>query len=92
VDQGRPVPFIGEVAEHPTEGKTCAVEADEQVIVTLEGDNSAQSFGRFVSSTDPFTLWFLAQANEIHGIDLTQAASGPMPELAVDSAGGRRST
>jgi hypothetical protein len=57
------------------------------VIVTLEGDNPAQSFGRFVSSTDPFTLWFLAQANELHGIDLTKAASGPMPELVVDSAG-----
>ncbi|HEY1167726.1 MAG TPA: hypothetical protein VGE81_01915 [Candidatus Limnocylindrales bacterium] len=56
------------------------------VIVTLEGDNPAQSFRRFVSMTDPFTLWFLAQANELHGIDLTQAASGPMPELAVDSA------
>jgi len=57
------------------------------VIVTLEGDNPAQSFGRFVSSTDPFTLWFLAQANEVHRIDLTKAASGPMPELVVDSAG-----
>ena len=57
------------------------------VVVTLEGDNPAQSFGKFVSSTDPFTLWFLQQVKDIHGIDLTQAASGPMPELVIDSAG-----
>jgi hypothetical protein len=57
------------------------------VVVTLEGDNPGQSFGKFVGSTDPFTLWFLKQVKEIHGIDLTQAASGPMPELVIDSAG-----
>jgi hypothetical protein len=57
------------------------------VIVTLEGDAPAAAFGRFVNSTDPFTLWFLEQTKEIHGIDLKQAASGPMPELALDSAG-----
>ena len=57
------------------------------VVVTLEGDTPAQSFGKFVSSTDPFTVWFLAKVKEIHGIDLTQAASGPMPELVIDSAG-----
>ena len=57
------------------------------VVVTLEGDDPAQSFGKFVSSTDPFTLWFLGQVKEIHGVDLTQAASGPMPELVIDSAG-----
>jgi hypothetical protein len=57
------------------------------VVVTLEGDNPGQSFGKFVNSTDPFTLWFLKQVKEVHGIDLTQAASGPMPELVIDSAG-----
>jgi hypothetical protein len=57
------------------------------VVVTLEGDNPGQSFGKFVNSTDPFTLWFLEQVKEVHGIDLTQAASGPMPELVIDSAG-----
>jgi hypothetical protein len=57
----------------------------DMVLVTLEGDNPAEAFGRFVNSTDPFTVWFLAQTKEIHGIDLTKAA-GPMPELVVDSA------
>jgi hypothetical protein len=57
------------------------------VIVTLEGDNPGQAFGRFVNATDPFTLWFLGRVKEVHGIDLKQAASGPMPELVVDSAG-----
>ena len=57
------------------------------VVVTLEGDSPAQSFGKLVASTDAFSTWFLAKVKEIHGIDLTQAASGPMPELVIDSAG-----
>jgi hypothetical protein len=57
------------------------------VVVTLEGDNPGESFGRFVSSTDPFTLWFLEQVKAVHGIDLKQAASGPMPQQVIDSAG-----
>jgi hypothetical protein len=57
------------------------------VVVTLEGDNPAQAFGKFVSSKDPFTLWFLEQVKDVHGVDLTQAASGPMPQLVIDSAG-----
>ena len=57
------------------------------VIVTLEGDAPAAAFGRFVNLTDPFTLWFLERVKAVHGIDLKQAVSGPMPELVVDSAG-----
>jgi hypothetical protein len=57
------------------------------VVVTLEGDDPAQAFGKFVSSKDPFTLWFLERVKEVHGIDLTQAASGPMPQMVIDSAG-----
>jgi hypothetical protein len=57
------------------------------VIVTLEGDSPGEAFGRFVTSSDPFARWFIAKANEVHGIDLAQASSGPMPELVVDSAG-----
>ena len=56
------------------------------VVVTLEGDDPAQSFGKFVSSKDPFTLWFLEQVKAVHGGDLTQPG-GPMPELVGDSAG-----
>jgi len=56
------------------------------VIVTLEGDAPGEAFGRFVNSTDPFTLWFLERVKEVHGMDLKLAASGPMPELVVDSA------
>lgn len=54
------------------------------VIVTLEGDDPAKSFGEFVSGKDSFTLWFLEQTKAVHGIDL----SVPMPlpsSLVVDS-------
>ena len=56
------------------------------VVVTLEGDDPGQAFGRFVNSTDAFTLWFLAQVKDIHGVDLKAASSGPMPEQVIDSA------
>ena len=56
------------------------------VVVTLEGDNPGEAFGKFVNSTDPFTNWFLERVQEVHGIDLKHAASGPMPQLVVDSA------
>ena len=54
------------------------------VIVTLEGDDPAKSFGQFVSGKDAFTQWFLEQTKALHGIDL----SVPMPlpsSLVVDS-------
>jgi hypothetical protein len=57
------------------------------VIVTLEGDDPARSFGEFVHSTDPFTLWFLGRVKALHGVDL----AGPMPDggpsqLVIDSS------
>ena len=58
----------------------------DMVIVTLEGDSPGEAFGRFVTSSDPFARWFIAKANEVHGIDIAQASAGPMPELVVDSA------
>lgn len=57
------------------------------VIVTLEGDSPGEAFGKFVTSSDPFARWFVERVNDIHGIDIAQAASGPMPQLVVDSAG-----
>ena len=59
----------------------------DMVIVTLEGDDPGQSFGRFVESTDPFTRWFLEQVKEVHGVDLAQASAGPMPAQVIDTAG-----
>ena len=58
----------------------------DMVIVTLEADDPGKSFGRFVSSTDAFTVWFLGRVKEIHGVDLAHAADGPMPEQVIDTA------
>ena len=55
------------------------------VIVTLEGDNPEAAFGRFVSGDDDFTRWFLQEAKDLHGLDLTQMGAAPMPTLVVDS-------
>jgi hypothetical protein len=56
------------------------------VIVTLEGDDPARSFGQFVSSTDAFTLWFLERVKAIHGVDLSAPMPGGIPsQLVVDS-------
>lgn len=59
----------------------------ELVVVTLEGDDPLASFAQMVSRDDEFTRWFIAKANECHGMDLSQ----PMPEspsqLVIDSEG-----
>jgi hypothetical protein len=54
------------------------------VIVTLEGDDPARSFGQMMHATDPFTVWFLERVKAIHGVDLT-AATGSPSQLVIDS-------
>jgi len=57
------------------------------VIVTLEGDDPARSFGQIVSATDSFTRWFLDRVKAIHGVDLSAPmAGGPPSKLVVDSS------
>ena len=55
------------------------------VIVTLEGDDPAQAFGKIMGATDAFTAWFIERAKEIHGVDPSSVTSGPPSELVVDT-------
>jgi hypothetical protein len=55
------------------------------VIVTLEGDDPGQAFGKMMGATDAFTTWFIGRAKEIHGIDPSAVTSGPPSELVVDT-------
>ena len=55
------------------------------VIVTLEADDPAASFGRMVSATDPFTRWFLEQVKAVHGVDLSAPMTGSPSELIIDT-------
>jgi hypothetical protein len=55
------------------------------VIVTLEGDDPGEAFGKMMGATDAFTTWFLAHATEIHGIDPSSVATASPPELIVDT-------
>jgi hypothetical protein len=55
------------------------------VVVTLEGDDPGSAFARLTANTDAFTRWFLEQVQDVHGVDLKQVASGPMPELVGDT-------
>ena len=34
---------------------------------------------------DEFTQWFIAQANEAHGMDLSQPMAGPPSRLILDT-------
>ncbi|HEY6057595.1 MAG TPA: hypothetical protein VIV06_06145, partial [Candidatus Limnocylindrales bacterium] len=54
------------------------------VIVTLEGDDPARSFGQLMSATDEFSQWFGQHAIAVHG-NLPAPTSGPPSELVVDS-------
>ena len=55
------------------------------VIVTLEGDDPAASFGKMMNADDAFSKWFIERATAVHGFDPTQAAAGSPSELVVDS-------
>jgi hypothetical protein len=55
------------------------------IIVTLEGNNPQDSFTKFGQGTDEFTKWFISQAKEIHGIDLTKKPEGSLPELVAET-------
>jgi hypothetical protein len=55
------------------------------VIVTLEGDDPARSFGQMVHATDAFTSWFIARVKDVHGVDLSAPMTGSPSELVVDS-------
>jgi hypothetical protein len=57
------------------------------VIVTLEGDDPARSFGQITSATDAFTVWFLERAKAVHGVDLAAPMTGSPSELVLDSGG-----
>jgi hypothetical protein len=54
------------------------------VIVTLEGDDPARSFGQMMSAKDPFTTWFLERVKAIHGVDLAVPMDVPS-QLVVDT-------
>jgi len=55
------------------------------VVVTLEGANPEEAFRQLGSGSDEFSRWFVQQVREIHGMDLSQPAQWPMPELGLDS-------
>jgi hypothetical protein len=55
------------------------------VIVTLEGDDPARSFGQLTSARDSFTTWFLERVKAIHGVDLTAPMTEAPSKLVVDS-------
>lgn len=55
------------------------------VIVTLEGDEPGRAFGRMMGADDEFTRWFMARAQEIHGVDLSVRPTGSPSELVVDT-------
>jgi hypothetical protein len=55
------------------------------VIVTLEGDDPARSFGQLLSADSPFAIWFKQQAQSVHGIDTAAIQTAPPAELVADT-------
>lgn len=60
----------------------------DMVIVTLEGDDPMDSYRRWIDSNDPFAQWFSQQVQEVHGFNVRQILSQPMPQLLIDSEPG----
>ena len=57
--------------------------AGDFVILTFEGDNPAESFGKIMAGMDAD---FAAFAKEVHGLDMS-AGAPPLPTLVFDSEG-----
>jgi len=55
------------------------------VLVTLEGDNPDQAFGKMMSADDEFTKWFTERAQAVHGVDLRLPPTAAPSELVVDT-------
>jgi len=55
------------------------------VIVTLEGDDPGQAFGKMMAADDAFTKWFIEWAVSVHGIDPSAVTAGPPSELVIDT-------
>jgi len=54
------------------------------VILYFEGEGPAQAMSKLAASTDPFDNWFKEQVKEVHGLDFSQLAAAPVPEVGVD--------
>jgi hypothetical protein len=57
----------------------------DMIIVTLEGNNPEKAIAEFGKGTDEFTKWFITQAKEIHGVDLSKEPVGKLPELVAET-------
>lgn len=61
----------------------------DPVIVTLEGDDPAGSFGQLLAAKDAVTTWFLERVKAVHSVDLTAPMTDAPSELVVDSQAAR---
>ena len=56
------------------------------VVALHEGPGADEFMGKLASSQNDTDLWFREKVKEFHGIDVTQPAPGPLPELFLDSS------
>jgi len=56
----------------------------DMAIIFMEVSRPDQLFAELATSDDPYAAWFRQQTLDIHGLDLTQIADAPMPELAFN--------
>jgi hypothetical protein len=49
------------------------------VIVILEADDLATTFGTLAGSREPFDVWFKERAKAVHGIDFNEPPRAPLP-------------
>ena len=54
------------------------------VVLYFEGKDPGQLMSKIASSKDAFDMWFKQQVKDIHGLDFSQLAAAPVPELEVD--------
>ena len=54
-------------------------------IVTMEGKDPGQAFGRMMNADTDFARWFTGKAKEMHGFDPSEVPAGEPSELVLDT-------
>jgi hypothetical protein len=56
----------------------------DMAVLYIEAQDIQRVFEGLGMSQEPFDVWAREQLKEIHGVDLSQPLSGPLPEAFID--------
>lgn len=55
----------------------------DMLLIYMESKDIQKTFASFLTSKDPFDIWYIEEIKKNTGVDFSQPSSGPLPELLV---------